>query len=80
MESVHFMVQIKYNRSNSVQTDISFKILNDKTVCISFVTPTLISTIAVIIDNHYIISSKLFNAAKRSVDYDDVNIHTSLNT
>ena len=35
MESLHFMVQIKYHRSNSFQTATSFKILNDKTVYIS---------------------------------------------
>jgi hypothetical protein len=29
------MVQIKYHRSNSVQTATSFKILNDKAVYIS---------------------------------------------
>ena len=35
MESLHFMVQIKYYRSNSVQTATLFKILNDKAVYIS---------------------------------------------
>ena len=35
MESLHFMVQIKYHRSNSVQTATSFKILNDKAISIS---------------------------------------------
>ena len=35
MESLHFMIQIKYHRSNSVQTATSFKILNDKAVYIS---------------------------------------------
>ena len=35
IESLHLMVQIKYHRSNSVQTATSFKILNDKAVYIS---------------------------------------------
>ena len=35
MESLHFMVQIKYHKFNSVQTTTSFKILNDKAVYIS---------------------------------------------
>ena len=35
MESLNFMLQIKYYRSNSVQTITLFKILNDKTVYIS---------------------------------------------
>ena len=35
MESLYFMVQIKYHKLNSVQTITSFKILNDKAVYIS---------------------------------------------
>ena len=35
IESLHFMVQIKYHRSNSVQIAMSFKILNDNAVYIS---------------------------------------------
>ena len=34
MERVHFMVKIKYYRSNSVQTIMLFKILNDVIICI----------------------------------------------
>ena len=33
-DRLHFMVQIKYHRFNSVQTATSFKILNDKAVYI----------------------------------------------
>ena len=35
IESLHFMVQIKYYRSNNIQTATSLKILNDKAVYIS---------------------------------------------
>ena len=34
MESLYFMVYIKYLRSNNIQIVTLFKILNDETLCI----------------------------------------------
>jgi hypothetical protein len=33
MESLHFMVQILFHKSNDIYTVLSFKILNDMAIC-----------------------------------------------
>jgi hypothetical protein len=34
MESLHFMIQILFYKSNDIYTALSFKILNDMAICI----------------------------------------------